>query len=935
MKASLFPFQEKALKDLLSKTHEAIASYRNNRIPQVISFSAPTGAGKTIIMTAFIESILFGYEHYFEQTDAIFVWLSDTPELNEQSKLKINSKSDKINLNQCKVISGENFDQEFLDDGKIYFLNTQKIGRDKNLTKKGDRRQYTIWETLKNTIREKSNRLYFIIDEAHRGMQGRDAKQATTIMQKFIKGSYADDLSPMPVVIGISATPERFNNLVDTTDSAISKVIVPPVDVKSSGLLKDRIIVSYSEDASTNKAMAVLQAAADDWKNKRESWKEYCCKQKLDNINPIFIVQVENGIENGTDKKITSTNLVESLRIISERTGYKFTEGEVVHTFGQTESSIMVNSLKVPYEEPSHIQDNKDIKIVFFKTNLSTGWDCPRAETMMSFRKAEDDTHVAQLLGRTVRTPMQMRIQTNDSLNNVRLFLPFFKKETVEAVVQRLQGADQGNIPVAISNESIENKQIETWSAVSKPKNNHSPNHPNQTPTSASLHAGDESDNLKNIYQANLKKWQNSNDISKKVIHDFLTPMVSFDKKNLRINEELKANTNEINRTKIVEKINNSCLLTYKVNKDRVNNSYLKSMFNLLRFLYRSGLDLNALHDKNQNIVGMIANYISDLKKQNKYDVLAKKVKNFKLSSSVFDAFGTKITVSDYPKNSFFSTDIDIDRQFNIAESELEQQGIGNYYVDHFYTNDNLLIDLKIDVILFASDPDCMDQLKVYSKKTFHELRDLYRRKVSKLTEGFKKQYDNIVSNGDPISPRNFCLPEIIDVKVDNDGKKYENHLFINQEIGYAKIKLNEWESEVLEEEIKRDDFVCWFRNPPRTHYSLCIPCKIDGETNATYPDFLIIRRDLQNPGEFIIDILEPHNPTNIDLLGKAQGFAEYAEKNKQIGRMQLIKKEQNIGGNSWFKRLDLGKSETREKVLKASNHAELLRIFESDGLYE
>lgn len=52
-------------------------------------------------------------------------------------------------------------------------------------------------------------------------------------------------------------------------------------------------------------------------------------------------------------------------------------------------------------------------------------------------------------------------------------------------------------------------------------------------------------------------------------------------------------------------------------------------------------------------------------------------------------------------------------------------------------------------------------------------------------------------------------MPESINMKVDNDGKKYENHLFINQDIGYAKIKLNEWESEVLDEEMKLDDFVC------------------------------------------------------------------------------------------------------------------------------
>ena len=55
-------------------------------------------------------------------------------------------------------------------------------------------------------------------------------------------------------------------------------------------------------------------------------------------------------------------------------------------------------------------RDDRNIKVVFFKENLSTGWDCPRAETMMSFRRATDSTYIAQLLGRMIRTPMQMRI---------------------------------------------------------------------------------------------------------------------------------------------------------------------------------------------------------------------------------------------------------------------------------------------------------------------------------------------------------------------------------------------------------------------------------------------------------------------------------------------------------------------------------------------
>lgn len=67
-----------------------------------------------------------------------------------------------------------------------------------------DRKRISLWE--------KSDRLYFIIDEAHRGMQGREASRATTIMQKFIKGSEDDGIPPMPVVIGMSATTQRSSN---------------------------------------------------------------------------------------------------------------------------------------------------------------------------------------------------------------------------------------------------------------------------------------------------------------------------------------------------------------------------------------------------------------------------------------------------------------------------------------------------------------------------------------------------------------------------------------------------------------------------------------------------------------------------------------------------------------------------------------------------
>ena len=214
MKVELFPFQKRALEDIRMKTAEAMGSYHRTHAPQVVSFTAPTGAGKTIIMASLVEDIYFGDDQFGEQPNAVFVWLSDSPELNEQSKLKFDGKADRIRLGQCVTVSENSFDQETFEDGHIYFLNIQKLSVSSNLTKHGDGRTYTIWETIANTVREKSDRLFFIIDEAHRGMQGKEASKATSIMQKFIKGSDTDHIPPMPVVIGMSATTKRITSLL-------------------------------------------------------------------------------------------------------------------------------------------------------------------------------------------------------------------------------------------------------------------------------------------------------------------------------------------------------------------------------------------------------------------------------------------------------------------------------------------------------------------------------------------------------------------------------------------------------------------------------------------------------------------------------------------------------------------------------------------------
>ena len=436
MRATLFHFQETALAELHEKIGFAHAQWKEKN-PQVISFAAPTGAGKTIIMTALFEEIIFGHAYGLAKPDSVFVWLSDMPELNEQTRLKIESKSDKFRARDIHVVDS-NFDAEYFAPGGIYFLNTQKLGTDKLLTQKSDMRQYTIWETLANTAERQPKSFYVVIDEAHRGTATARAEQtAQSIMQKFIKGSKDDGLPIMPLVIGVTATPQRFQKLIADTPSATQKVIVPPEDVIESGLLKDRIIIHYP-DLAINADMTMFKEAVANWQVKCRNWSEYCEKEEMKTpVRPIIVVQVEDG----NDRTVTQTELESCMNVIEDVIGRKLRPGEVVHTFDRHEK-ITVRDYDIVHIDPSRIEEDATSIAVFFKMNLSTGWDCPRAETMMSFRRANDFTYIAQLLGRMIRTPLARRINSNSELNNVALYLPNFDEETVKSVEQALRDSE-------------------------------------------------------------------------------------------------------------------------------------------------------------------------------------------------------------------------------------------------------------------------------------------------------------------------------------------------------------------------------------------------------------------------------------------------------------------------------------------------------------
>lgn len=482
MLVDLFDFQQKALDELRERQKKAQRRYIQDGDKHIIPFTAPTGAGKTIIMSAFIEALYCGDTHQGAQNDAIVLWISDSPDLNDQSKMKLYAKADKLTMRPVVTIDEKSFKADKLQQGTIYFVNTQKFGINSNLVKYSNDRNYTGWDFMRNTIDEYGEKLVVIIDEAHRGAKT-DQSEQMTIMQKFILGSVDDNMPSMPLVIGMSATLERFNTLANASDSTrLQKVEVTPDEVRESGLLKDKINIHHPNDGEAFAEMTYLAQAAKDWKDKCRHWEAYKAHEDVD-VCPALVVQVKNG-KNG---QVSETDLDECIRQIESNAGVSLSANEVVHTFNNGES-VRMNGLEVNYIEPSRIAENKDVRVIFFKDNLTTGWDCPRAETMMSFKVASGYTNIAQLLGRMVRTPLQKRIPTDDTLNEVNLYLPNFNSTTVERVKRELEGTIptqvethpsekqilelRGNLPCGISRqevfEAINAAQIDTYAIPKK-----------------------------------------------------------------------------------------------------------------------------------------------------------------------------------------------------------------------------------------------------------------------------------------------------------------------------------------------------------------------------------------------------------------------------------------------------------------------------------
>jgi type III restriction enzyme len=456
MKFTLKDYQRDAVRDALNNLKDAQDDWRRKSRKCAFSLTAVTGAGKTVMAAAAFEALFHGDDEFDFDADpgAAVIWFSDDPSLNEQTRFRLMEASDRINHTDLVVVENA-FNRPRFEAGKIYFLNTQKLGKNSLLVRghdpeeleakagallpetRPDLRAYTIWDTIQNTIEDPELTLYLVLDEAHRGMGNATVKEKGTIVQRLINGF--GSVPGIPVVWGISATVERFNKAIEFAGKHIKlpNVVVDAVKVQESGLIKDTILLDIPDETGDFDTV-LIRRATDKLKESTIAWNEYAKQQEEARaVLPLMVLQVPNTPDHN--------EIGRALDTIFDRYP-ELPAASVAHVFGDHTTQQFGNH-NVPYIEPQRVQDTTWARVLIAKDAISTGWDCPRAEVMVSFRAASDRTHITQLLGRMVRSPLARRIPGNDRLNAVNCLLPKFNRKTVEEVVDALMKGDDSAPP--------------------------------------------------------------------------------------------------------------------------------------------------------------------------------------------------------------------------------------------------------------------------------------------------------------------------------------------------------------------------------------------------------------------------------------------------------------------------------------------------------
>ena len=352
---NLMKFQLNAIRELLIAMEEG---------GREIVLKSPTGSGKTIMLTHFMNEYVKGHSR------TVFIWLTPGKgNLEEQSKHKMDLYIHNASTKLLSDVMTSGF-----CENDFCFINWEKLTKKgNNALKDSERTNFIEWiEKAHNAGLE----FKVIIDESHQNF----TEKSDAIVQLFKTDK----------IIRCSATP-----LIDKTAKLIE---ISEADVIAEGLIKKLLVINGDFPAlieTENPTEYLLEKAL-----KKHTELVSAFAQRSVNVNPLIVVQLPNN----------SDLLLDSVIAYFEKEHISIESGTLAVWLSNRHDNL----------DDIEKNDGKQVAVII-KQAVATGWDCPRAHILVKLREDMDETFEIQTIGRIRRMPEAHHYE-NDLLDSCYLY---------------------------------------------------------------------------------------------------------------------------------------------------------------------------------------------------------------------------------------------------------------------------------------------------------------------------------------------------------------------------------------------------------------------------------------------------------------------------------------------------------------------------------
>jgi hypothetical protein len=484
---------------------------------------------------------------------------------------------------------------------------------------------------------------------------------------------------------------------------------------------------------------------------------------------------------------------------------------------------------------------------VLAKQAISTGWDCPRAEVLYSERAAKDATHIAQIIGRMVRSPLARRIATDDALNSVSCFLPRFDRSALSKITDELtKPGEPGEAAEITINSALFERDKKVPAEV----------------------------------------------------FDFVETLPSFPAPD--------ALASPLRRAKALAK-----LLT----DDEAPGGALLS---------NAGEQLT--HVLNAKLDGLAAQHAPEVAAN------VDKIETAHIRRTTVTTAGETVR----SETRIEATSLrDIDRDTRRIVSGVKE-GVAKDYVRYRVERagaDAEVLSVRTEVAGLLQIEGVVAEVESAATEWVHDQFSRFAVEIKNTTGAVRDAYLKVkeqISKPEETTielTANLKAPTKDSNKEDaKDLPTFVGHLFADAN-GKFPAKFNDWETTIIQTELKRPSFVGWYRNPSRAvPSSLRIAYQNDaGKWGSLQVDFLVISR--RDDGSLAASIVDPHGDHLADAKAKLRGLADYAECfGYRFVRIESIAKV----SDGRLRSLDLLDSKVRQAV-RTFEGGKVTALYESD----